>query len=285
MVFALVVVCLSFPPARGLAQKFLETLRVEKVQPVSLDTSLLEANRGLQQTIERMISEQAVVTIDEKEQRAGDAAEAARLAGFKVQLPAGRTDAPLLSVQGQHAFHMTVDRGRLQEVFIQAGRPDLTLPPSVDGATVAVQIPRAVQAQYGSCPQPHDSAERTRRDPREFNNCLLLMQGPSPIVSVPAGLNIEQLAEIGLQLAGMGPNEAKEFCQTVDWKSTLVLPLPRYLRSYDVVNVNGVQGTLVSNPGSQGPRYALIWVKDGFVYSLIGYGDSGEAVSLANSLT
>jgi hypothetical protein len=276
----LVAVCLTFPPVRGLAQKFLETLRVEKIQPVSLDTSIVEGNRTLQQMIEKMVSDKLVVTVDEKEQRVGDVAEANQLAGFKVQLLNERTDAPQLTVTGQHAFNMTVDRARLQDVFNQAGRPDLVLPASVDGAMVAVQISRAVQAQYGNCPRRNDGAGSPSREAGQFKNCVVLLEGPSPMVSVPSDLNIEQLAEIGLQLAGMSPSQAKEFCQTINWKSTLVLPLPRYVQSYDVVDVNGVQGTLIN----QGPHYALIWVKNGMVYSLIGYGDSGEAVALADSL-
>jgi hypothetical protein len=82
----------------------------------------------------------------------------------------------------------------------------------------------------------------------------------------------------------MSSSQAKEFCQTINWKSTLVLPLPRYVQSYDVVDVNGVRGTLINHPRNPGPHYALIWVKSGMVYSLIGFGDAGEAVALANSL-
>jgi hypothetical protein len=281
---ALVAACLTFPPARGLAQRFLETLRVEKIQPVSLDTSILEGNRTLQQMIQQMVSDKMVVTVDEKEQRVRDIAEASQLAGFKVQLLNERTDVPQLTVEGQHAFNMTVDRARLQDIFNQAGRSDLLLPGSVDGAMVAVQISRAVRVQYGNCPQRSNDAENQSRTAGRLENCVVLLEGPSPIVSVPSDLNIEQLAEIGLQLVGMSPSQAKEFCQTINWKSTLVLPLPRYVQSYDVVDVNGVQGTLISHPGSQGPHYALIWVKGGMVYSLIGFGDSGEAVALANSL-
>ena len=281
---AIVAAFLSFPPARSLAQRFLETLRVEKVQPVSIDTSALEGNRSLQQMIEKMVSDKVVVTIDEKEQQVADVSEAARLAGFHVQLPRARADMPRLTVEGQHAFNMTIDRARLQDVFNQAGRSDLVLPESLDGAMVAVQIPRGIRAQYGTCPQRNEDGESESHEARQFKSCLILMEAPSPLVSVPSDLNIEELAEIGLQLAGMSPAQAKEFCQTINWKSTLVLPLPRYVESYDVVDVNGVQGTLVNNPGSRGPRYALIWVKGGMVYSLLGFGDSGDAVSLANSL-
>jgi anti-sigma factor RsiW len=281
---AIVAAFLSFPPARSLAQRFLETLRVEKVQPVRIDTSALEGNRTLQQMIEKMVSDKVVVTVDEKEQQVADVSEAARLAGFHVQLPSARADMPRLTVEGQHAFNMTIDRARLQDVFNQAGRSDLVLPGSLDGAMLAVQIPRGVRAQYGTCPQRNEDGESESREARQFKSCLILIEAPSPLVSVPSDLNIEELAEIGLQLAGMSPAQAKEFCQTINWKSTLVLPLPRYVESYDVVDVNGVQGTLVNNPGGRGLRYALIWVKGGMVYSLLGFGDSGDAVSLADSL-
>jgi len=281
---AFVAVCLTFTPARSLAQRFLNTLRVEKVQPVSVDTSSLEGNHTLQQMIEQMVSDKVVVTVNEKEQRVSTAAAASQLAGFNVQLLSERTDVPQITVEGQHSFNMTVERGRLQDIFNQAGRPDLVVPPSVDGAMVAVQIPRAVVLRYGNCPSHDAGTESQRTEPAQYKNCVILLQGPSPLVSVPSDLNIEQLAEIGLQLAGMSPSQAKEFCQTINWKSTLVLPLPRYVESYDVIDVDGTQGTLVNNPGGPGPSYTLVWVKNGMVYSLVGFGNSSAAVTLANSL-
>src|SRR2546427_5170947 len=49
----------------------------------------------------------------------------------------------------------------------------------------------------------------------------------SPTVSVPPDLNMSDIAEAALELAGMSPAEARSFCQTVDWSSTLVVPIPR----------------------------------------------------------
>jgi calcineurin-like phosphoesterase family protein len=114
----------------------------------------------------------------------------------------------------------------------------------------------------------------------------MLMQAPSPIINVPADLNIQQVAEIGLQLAGWTPVKAREFCQSVDWQSTLVLPMPRTVQSYETVNVNGVRGTLMHFPTSNQdrPSFALIWVDGGIIYSLMGKGDSSSAVQLASSL-
>jgi hypothetical protein len=108
------------------------------------------------------------------------------------------------------------------------------------------------------------------------------------MVSVPSGLDIAPLAETALQLAGMSPSQAKEFCRTVNWKSTLVLPLPHFMQSYELVDVNGAQGTLISHlagrPGG-GANYTLVWVRNGMIYSLVGFGNPGEAVALANSIS
>jgi hypothetical protein len=36
--------------------------------------------------------------------------------------------------------------------------------------------------------------------------------------------------------------------------------------------------------GRRGPGYALIWSKNGIGYTLTGFGDSGQAIPLADSL-
>src|SRR5215471_13750675 len=286
-VAVLLVVFLVFPLARSWAQRFLLTLRVEKVQPVSIDTSSLEGNPALQQAIRQMISDRVVVTVDEKEQPAASAEAASELAGFRVRVVGGRADSPAFTVLGRHSFNMTAERARLQDIFNQAGRPDLVVPESVDGAMIAVQIPRGVLVRYGNCERPRKDGQNTQdqSQPARIQNCLVLFEIPSPLVSVPSNLDVGQLAEVALQVAGLSPGQAKEFSQTVDWKSTLVLPLPRHVRSYNMVDVSGVQGTLVSHFAGPGPNYTLVWVKNGVVYSLVGFSDAGDPVALANSVS
>jgi len=41
---------------------------------------------------------------------------------------------------------------------------------------------------------------------------------------------------------------------------------------------------LLTLAGRRGPGYTLIWVKNGIAYSLVGFGDSTQAVDLASSL-
>ena len=267
---------LAFPLGRSLAQRFLATLRIERVQPIPLDFSALDRNRPLQNLLAKMASDKTAVTVDEKPQPAATAEEASQLAGFTVRRPTALTDTPQFVVLGEHAFHLTIDRARLQDIFDQSGRPDLLLPATLDGAVVSVQIPRAVRVQYGDCPR--DSLED------QPASCTDLLEAPSPVVSVPGDMNIEQLAEIGLQLSGMNAAQARELCDTIDWKSTLVLPIPRYVTSYSTVQVDAVQGTLINQLSRRGNAYALIWVKDGFIYCLVGHGDASTAVQLGDSM-
>lgn len=283
-VAAILLVGLAFPSGRSLAQRLLATLRVEKVQTVRLDLAYVDGNRPLQQMLGQMLSDKVIVTADEKPQYVATAADAGQLAGFSVRLLSGRMDSPQFSVEGKHAFHMTVDRARLQEIFDQAGRPDLLLPATIDGATISVQIPRSVSMRYGDCPSEHNREANAPRDSSQNVNCLVLAEAPSPIVNVPSDLNLQQLAEIGFQLAGMSVVQAREFCQTIDWKTTLVLPIPRGVDSYSHVEVDGAQGTLIRESSRRGPGYVLIWVKNGIIYFLAGHGNSEQAVALANSL-
>jgi anti-sigma factor RsiW len=292
---AIILCALAFPSGRSLAQRFLATLRIEKVQPVALDFSAFDGNRPLGELLSKMLSDKVVITADEKVQRADSAKDASTLAGFPAQLIGARTDAPKFTVQGQHAFHMTVDRERLQDVVDQAGRPDLLVPAKIDGATVSVSVPRSIAVEYGDCgrhlAKDGEAPARTPQERHEWgqeeagaNACLELIEAPAPQVNVPDDLNIQQLAEIAFQLTRMSPTQARELAQTIDWKTTLVLPIPRFAGSYSQVSVNGVQGTLINNSGRRGPGYALIWVKNGIIYGLIGHGEASDAVALANSL-
>ncbi len=281
---AVLVISLMFPATRSFAQRLLATLRVEQVQTVSLDFGPLNNTSSRQplDAMAKLLSENAVVTTNEKGTPADSRAAATQIAGFPVRLLSARTDSPTFDVSGAHAFHLTLDRSRLQDILDQAGRSDLLLPATLDGATVSVQVPRAVAVKYGACPKGEEPAASSA----PANPCLVVIQAPSPVVNVPADLNIQQLAEIGLQLAGWNPVKAREFCQSVDWKSTLVLPIPRAVQSYEAVTVHGVRGTLLRFPNSNNdrPSFALVWIDDGTIYSLIGRGDAASAVQLASSL-
>ena len=285
---SLIVGVLAFTPARSFAQRLVAMLRVQKITAVPLDFEALD-NPGdrarLGKSIAQLISEEVVVTVKPGEpQQVMNGADASQAAGFQVRLLRNRADAPQLKVFGEQAFHMTVDRDRLQSLLEEGGRSDLLLPYSLDGATIAAQIPKVVLAEYGSCRhRGHDAlpAEVVGGLP-----CIQLVQAPSPTVTVPPELNLAEIAEFGLQLGGMSAEAARGFSRTVDWTSTLVLGIPQG-SSYRTVEVDGAQGTLIERAGrgeKTPARYWLVWTRGGLIYSLRGWGDPTDALTLAESL-
>jgi hypothetical protein len=193
------------------------------------------------------------------------------------------------------SFSLTVDRDKAQALLDEAGRGDLVLPREVDGADVSVNIPSSVSIAFGTCPEPSNESEAERERQREMStngpreefyaDCIILAQIPSPEVSAPASLDIAKLAQIGLEFTGMTAEEAAEFTSTVDWTSTLIVPIPKNAASYQQVTVDGVTGTLIERPSDDAPQFALFWVKDGIIYTIGGLGSNSQrALEIANSL-
>jgi len=294
IVVVIVAGSLSIPAVRNAAVKSLQSLRMQKVQAVNADFSPYvdaSANPTLHQMVTQMISDKVQVEVNEEDRPATDVANARQLAGFDVTLLRARKDAPTLVVGGSHKIDVVVDRARLQAIATEAGHPDIVLPQSLDGATVGVQVPRSVQLQYLTCPSAANASQVvadniTGPSPTttQYSDCVRLREGPTPVVNMPSSLDVAGLAQIGLETAGMTPAQASDFLHTVDWKAVLTLSVPRSLRAYQTVKVDGTNGTLLSMAGRRGPGYALIWTKNGIVYSLTGFGDSSQAVALADSL-
>lgn len=281
-----IIALFAFTPARSFAERLLSLLRVQKITVVPLDFEAFNnsGDRGrLMRSLAQMTSDDVVFTLKPGEpQPAATAEQASRMAGFKVRLPGKKLENERIKVLDEQAFHMTVDRDRLQAVLDEAGRSDLQLPQTLDGATIAAHIPKVVLAQYGNCARRADRKEQSN----EGTGCFDFVQSPSPTVSVPPELKMAQVAEVGLQLGGMSAEVARQFSQTVDWTSTLVLGIPQGT-SYRTVDVDGVQGTVIERPGrserGQG-RYTILWVKSGILYGLSSSGDSADALTAIESL-
>jgi hypothetical protein len=289
-----IVIALSIPAVRGVLQHSLSSLRMQKVQAVNLNLSPFmdsDTNPSLHQMVSQMISDKVQVVENENDQPAPNAGAASKLAGFHAGLLSARSDAPKIIVGGVHKVDVTVDLTRLRAIANEAGHQDLSLPQSLDGSKLTVQVPRSVNAQYGTCPGPTTATDAVASNiagptptTTQFSDCVRLREGPSTLVNVPPGLDLANLAEIGLETGGMSPAQARDFLQTVDWRATLTMSVPRLLRSYQQVDVDGTKGTLLVMAGRRGPGYTLIWAKDGISYNLTGFGDSSEAVALGNSI-
>jgi Putative zinc-finger len=293
---AAVVVVLTVAPVRAWAESLLGIFRVERFTVLEIDPSTLKGNGGqnnqlLNQAISRVLSDE--VTVTQKPQKAqvvADAATASKAAGFQVQLLPRETPSSML-VQSGGAMQMKLNRDRIQSILDEAGRGDLQVPASVDGATVAVRVPAGVLAFYGNC---GDLASRAAGDvPRSGGKsqqepdatCISLTELPSPVVSAPQEIDPAQIAQVALQFLGMSANDAANFTQTVDWTSTLVLPVVRGRSKYEQVHVNGNDAALLRPAnGAESARFSLMWVDNGIIFSLNGTGDDTTAINLASQL-
>ena len=288
---AVLAVSLSFPAVRAWAGQFLGLFRVQQITVLPVDTTRLSGLTGgetLGQQIGQIMSSSMTVTKEPGQpQVVADAAEASAIAGFTVRLPGAAPSAPQLTVQDGAAFYFVINREQAQALLDEAGHSELQLPASLDGAKIEVTIPAAVTAAYGNCPRP--DAEETAHESiswEEMRTCLILAEIPSPTVNTPPDLDVQALAEIGLQLTGMTPQEARDFSQTVDWTSTLVVPIPRNGHEYGQVAVDGVTGNLIYRKTDDGfpAHYTLLWVRDSIIYGLSGFGEPDAGLALANSL-
>jgi hypothetical protein len=285
---------LAVPQARAWAGQFLGLFRVQQVTVLPIDTSGLTALTGnsvLGKQIGDLLSSSVTVTQKPGDpQTAASAAQAGQMAGFNVRLPSSQTSIPVLTVQSGMAFQFVIDRQRAQALLDEAGRSDLVLPASLDGATVKVTIPGGVSAAYGDCPAADSSSvglglNASGSTGRQYPNCVILAEIPSPTVLTPPDVDLSQLAELALQFTGMNAAEAHAFSQTMDWTSSLVIPIPKNAATYQQVTVDGVTGTLIMRPPDDAPQYALIWVKNGIIYAIGGLGtDTTTAINMANSL-
>jgi hypothetical protein len=281
---------LAFPTTRALAGELLNLFRVQQVAVLPIDTAGLEnmtGNEALGSQLSELISESTEVTDEPGEPVvAANADEAESAAGFNVRLPADQTPSKIY-VTDSSAFNLTVDRAKAQAFIEAAGRDDLTLPASIDGAEISVSIPATVNAAFGTCPEPQAEKPEPQTEEdmgKEYADCVVFTQMPSPLVNAPAELDMAQLAQIGLEFSGMSREEAAAFTATVDWTSTLVIPVPRRATSEDV-SVDGVTGKLIQRVTDYAPEYALIWVKDGIVYAISGSGtDTAPAFAIAEAL-
>jgi len=278
LVVALVVLSFTFPAVRASAQAFLDLFRVRNFAAVSVNPARVARLRDLKLDPESMMGGgQAEILEPAGEPRVvATVQEAGAAAGFAVRVPA-QTPAGFrpdtIVVAGASAARFTVDTARLTRVLDALDIRDVRVPAGLDGQVITVRTTPAV-------------AQRFVRDRQRVD----LLQARSPEVSLPAGVDLARLGEIGLRIAGLEPGEAKRFAQSIDWHGTLVVPVPLNASSFSEVSVNGNRGLLVVFAGSgQGPHGVargnlLLWTDGDLVFALRGDLNRMDLVQMAESL-
>ncbi|MBK9927983.1 MAG: hypothetical protein IPP66_22145 [Anaerolineales bacterium] len=279
----------AFPGTRALASEILNLFRVQQVTVVPVDFTGMERLSSINgPDVSQLISDSITMNQEPGDPvQAQDASQASQLTGFNVRVPQDMTPSSIY-VTGSSAFTFTIDQTKAQALLNEAGRSDLILPNALDGARISVDIPSSVSIGFGNCPPPSSDMEDSEFGPgirRSYAGCIILAEIPSPSVSAPASVDVTQLAQIALEFSGMTSEQAAAFTSTVDWTSTLVVPIPKNASTYEQVAVDGVTGTLIQRTREDAPQFALIWVKNGIIYAIGGVSDNlQQALDIANSL-
>jgi hypothetical protein len=114
---------------------------------------------------------------------------------------------------------------------------------------------------------------------------LELIQMPSPQVNVPQGIDPVALAETGFMLLGMPQEDARRLATSIDWTSTLVVPMPVNAGTAREVTVDGATGLLLENTQNGGRENAVLWEKDGLLYFMASSQlDRSVLLDVADSL-
>lgn len=261
-----------YPPLRTAASDFLGVFRVRKFVAVPINVSALE-NPTFTNLLESAFSEHitpvrepgppvAVATVD----------EASHAMGFVVRLPSalpqGYGAQPNMSIQDSFAFRGRVDMNYVLAIRDALGKSDVPVPASLDGAVLDVTVPKIFAANYVS-----------ERGP------LAVVQAVSPEIQLPPNLDLQQIGEFGLRLAGIPEAQARAMAASIDWANTLIIPVPLGYASYEEVSVAGTRAVLLSDSaaGESGHRI-LVFEKDGVVYGLEGPVSAQELLAAAESM-
>jgi len=257
----LMVVAFAMPGVRAAASDFLGLFRVQKFAPISISPqqlALLEdlAEQGLTPGELKMIDEPS----EPKQIFSLTAAE--RALGQAVANPRLLPVADVLYLSDSGRGQLTINAAGSRAILEATGVDPEFVPLSLDGAVVDVTVyPSVVQ---------------------EWKQGIVLLQTPSPQVNYPSGLNPAPLGEAMLQVLGMSPEEAARLSQSIDWTSTLVLPIPQSAASFEEVRIGGVSGLALSS--LNGNETAIIWQESGMVYVLSGNITVRELTRLARSV-
>ena len=282
LLVAAMAVAFTLPPVRAAAREFLDLFRVQRFAAVPVDTERLARLEEHGLDLKTLVGDQVEVLDPAQEPETVESLElASALAGIDAREPAApprNATFEGLAVARPGAFRLRLDVAKLREATEILGVQGARIPAAWDGATIEVHAPPVVAMRY-------------EREDGDF----VLMQSRGPEVALPEGVELEALGALGLQMAGMSAEEARLFAGRIDWRSTLLVPIPAEGGNFREVEVRGRKGLLVSGrhrprPGPEGTtrpgswKSVLLWADENRVYAAAGPGHGIEVLQMAESI-
>jgi hypothetical protein len=259
---------LAVPSVRAAAASLLARFRVVHFVAVEVDENRMRQLQASEMDLPGLLGGNVQVLQDPGPPvAAASPEEAGTAAGFHVRVPGWLPPEVTLRAtfhRGPARVQVIADTARLAHLLDFLGIRDVQVPEGLDGKTATIDVPSVVRMHYAN----------DRGAEADF------LQARSPEVQLPEGVEVEALAEIGLRILGFSAAEAKRFAQVIDWRSTMLVPIPPGDARFKRVDINGNPGLLIARTipaaaGASPPAPArevqmLLWSADGMVFGIRG---------------
>jgi hypothetical protein len=272
-----VVLAFTFPAVRAGAQAFLDLFRVVSFTGVTFDPERLTKLQSSGLDLAHIMGGEIEVLKEPHPPVAfATVEEAGSAAGLHVRTP---TSLPTgyelngVNVAGNGEVRFTANTLNVRLLLDSLAISDVTIPDGIDGKEFRVRVPPMVQVTYGALGRP----------------AVMLIEARTPEMWFPAGLDVAALGEIGLRILGLSRSEAYLMAQSIDWRTTLLVPVPVNAASFRHVNIQGETALLIQVNGADrstprlGGNAVLLWSHQGVVYQLTSALGPDALVNIAQS--
>ncbi len=268
---------LALPPVRAMADQLLQVFRMERVVFVPVSTERMEELEGLEFDGDALfMSEPEVVGEPSEPQEVASVDEASEVAGFAAHtltLPSDTAEPAEIAVQDTGTLQFQVNVEASRQLLAMLDITDVTLPDALGEQPITIDMPASVMMRYSDA---------------EYD--LRFVQGQSPQVNLPEGVDMALLGKTMLRVLGMDADQAQQLSQEVDLSTTLIFPFPSDIENITQVTVNGAPGILTRGDyhhedGEHRQNKVLYW-QDGerfYVLMADGYIDNSVLLSVAES--
>ena len=267
LVLALLVGTFSFAPTRAFARQLLSVFRVRRFAVIEVnpsEASLEEAGRTLQ---EKLFKYEPQVIVDEPVREVASLEEARAVAGFQVRFPSylPSADPIRFAVKGRTEYAFRFDREGLTTLLQLAGMDPDQVPADFSEGTVNARASAIVHIGQES---------------------LEIIQVLDPVVDYPEGIAPRIIGEAGLRILGVSASDARRISESIDWTSTMLLPVPKSVMQFREMMVAGAPAVLlIPQQAERGQEPAvLLWQKDDVVYAVIAPRSANELLQIAESM-
>ena len=199
--------------------------------------------------------------------------EAASKAGFSVLqpdpalLPPGASKTPTIRFSPSSQTRLTFDKQKARAYFDSLNRTDVSLPDSMNGATLVVSLPPVVVLDYaGSDGKPS----------------LMIGEAREIQVGVEGNASLDEVRSFLLSMPGLPDDLARQLRSIQDWRSTLPIPIPVDKITWQDTTVAGAPGYLLND--NTGLGSAVIWQRNGQILGVAGPMKATDLRKVAESL-